>query len=234
MGMAALPALRAQPPSFEVVSVKPNNSGSGRSSESTGPGLLTATNITINSLIQQAFGVRAFQISGGPGWLTSENYDIAAKTGTSKDLSELELRPYIQALLADRFRFRYHRETKEMQVYSLVVARGGAKLPVDSGEGDATTNVTNGAGKSTVQSTRSSMAHLASLLGARLDRVVNDNTGLTEKYRIQLEWAPNPAPESAEPSLFTALQEQLGLRLEATKGPVEIIVIDGVEKPSEN
>jgi uncharacterized protein (TIGR03435 family) len=227
-------SLRAQSPSFEVASVKPNNSGSGSSSESTVPGRLTATNITISSLIQSAFGLKDFQIAGAPGWLRDDKYDIAAKTGTTKDLNEKELRPYLQALLADRFRFRYHRETREMQVYSLVIAKGGVKMKPHEGGGDSTTNVSSGSGRSSMNSTNAAMAHLADLLGGRLDRVVIDNTGLPGVYDLKLEWAPNPSPESTDPSLFTALQEQLGLKLESTKGSVEIIVIDNIERPSEN
>jgi uncharacterized protein (TIGR03435 family) len=85
-----------------------------------------------------------------------------------------------------------------------------------------------------MNSTNAAMAHLADLLGGRLDRVVIDNTGLPGVYDLKLEWAPNPSPESTDPSLFTALQEQLGLKLESTKGSVEIIVIDNIERPSEN
>jgi len=224
----------AQSPSFEVVSVKPNISGSGRSTESTNPGSLRAENINAGSLIQQAFGVRAFQISGGPGWLTSDNYDVNAKTGTSKDLNDKELQPYLQALLADRFGFRYHRETKELPVYSLVVLRSGTKLTAHTGGGDNSTNISNNAGRSSIRSVNASMANLANLLGGRLDRLVIDNTRLTGDYDLELEWAPNPTAESTEPSLFTALQEQLGLKLESTKGPVEIIVIDNLDKPTEN
>src|SRR5258708_1122415 len=136
-------ALGAQTPTFEVTSIKPNDSGSGRSSESTNPGRLTAENITISSLIQQAFGVKEFQISGAGGWVTGDDFDIAGKTGTSKDLNDKEMQPYLRTLLADRFSFRFHRETKELQIYSLVVAKTGARLAAHTGEGDSSTNINN-------------------------------------------------------------------------------------------
>ena len=124
--------------------------------------------------------------------------------------------------------------TKEVRVYSLVVAKGGAKLTAHTGEGDSSNRINNGSGKASVNSTNVSMASFAGILAGRLDRVVIDDTGLKGGYDLKLEWAPNPAPDSAEPSLFTALREQLGLKLESAKGPVEIIVIDNIERPSEN
>jgi uncharacterized protein (TIGR03435 family) len=231
--LAALPAL-AQSPAFEVASIKLNNSGSGRGTETTGPGRVTFVNTNISSLIQQAFGIKGFQISGAPGWVTSDQFDVSATTGTSKDLSDIELEPYFESLLAERFHLRYHRETKEMQVYALGVAKTGTKLTAHAGAGDNSTGINNGPAKTTMKSINISMSVFAGTLGGRLDRMVIDNTGLTGGYDLTLEWAPNPSPDSTEPSLFTALQEQLGLKLESTKAPVEIIVIDNIERPSEN
>jgi uncharacterized protein (TIGR03435 family) len=185
-------------------------------------------------MIQYAFGVREFQIAGGPGWLTTDRFDIVATTATPGSLNLNELEPYLQSLLADRFRFRYHRETRELQVYSLVVARGGPKLAAHSGEGEPSMSGHDGSGKISKSATNATMARPANTLGGELDRTVIDNTGLKGGYDFKLEWAPNPAADSVEPSLFTALQDQLGLKLESTKGPVEIIVIDSIEKPSEN
>jgi uncharacterized protein (TIGR03435 family) len=224
----------AQSPSFDVASIKPNISGSGSTSESTRPGRVICTNVTASMLIESAFGIKDFQISGAPGWVGSDHFDINAATGTSRDLNDKELQPYFQALLAERFHFRFHRETKELQVYSLLAAKTGAKLAPHSGEGDSSNNISNGSGKSSVTSTNVSMESFANILGGRLDHVVIDHTGLKGAYDIKLHWSPDPAADSTEPSLFTALQEQLGLKLETTKGPVEIIVIDNLEKPTEN
>ncbi len=231
--LAALPAL-AQPPAFEVASIKPDNSGNGRVTETTGPGRVTAVNINTGSLIQQAFGIKGFQISGAPGWVTSDQFDVTATTGTSKDLSDIELEPYFESLLAERFHLKYHRETKEMQVYALGVGKTGAKLTAHEGAGDGSINISNGAAGTAMKCTNQSMKAFAGMLGRRLDRMIIDNTGLAGGYDLTLEWAPNPSPDSTQPSLFTALQEQLGLKLESTKAPVEIIVIDNIERPSEN
>jgi uncharacterized protein (TIGR03435 family) len=231
--LTALSAL-AQSPAFEVASIKLNNSGSGRGTETTGPGRVTLVNTNISSLIQQAFGIKGFQISGAPGWVTSDQFDVTATTGTSKDLSDIELEPYFESLLAERFHLKYHRETKEMQVYALEVAKTGAKLTTHAGAGDTSTNISNGPAQTSMKSVNMPMKGFAGMLGRRLDRMVIDNTGLTGGYDLTLEWAPNPSPDSTEPSLFTALQEQLGLKLESTKAPVEIIVIDNIERPTEN
>lgn len=231
--LLALPAW-APAQSFEVASIKPNDSGSGRGTETTGPGRVTCVNTSISSLIQQAFGIRAFQISDAPGWVSSDLFDLTATTGTSKDLSDIELEPYFESLLAERLHLKYHRETKEMQVYALGVAKTGSKMTAHAGGGDNSTHINSGPAKTLMQSTNISMRVLANTLGGRLDRMVIDNTGLTGGYDLTLEWAPNPSPDSTEPSLFTALQEQLGLKLESTKAPVEIIVIDNIERPSEN
>ena len=232
--LSAATILLAQSPSFDVASIKPNISGSGTTTADAKPGRVICTNFTTAMLFESAFGIKDFQISGAPGWLGSDRFDINATTGTSRDLDDKELQPYFQALLAERFHLRFHRETKELQVYSLVVAKTGAKLTAHAGEGDSDTNVSNSPGKSSITAASVSMEHLANILGGRLDRVVIDNTGLKGSYDIKLHWSPDPSADSGEPSLFTALQEQLGLRLETTKGPVEIIVIDNLEKPTEN
>jgi uncharacterized protein (TIGR03435 family) len=225
-------AIRSQ--SFDVVSVKPNNSGSGRSTENTNPGRVIAENISARSLITQAFGVRQLQILGGPGWVTTDNFDISATTGTTKDLNDRELRPYFESLLTQRFGFKYHRETKDAPIYSLVAGKGGARLTPHEGEVNTSVNISSGSGKVSVNACCISMADFANLLSGRSDRIVVDNTGISGSYDVKLEWAPDPAPESTIPSLFAALQEELGLRLEPARGPVEMIVIDSIEKPTEN
>jgi len=219
---------------FEVASIKPNNSGSGSDTINTSRGRFTGVNVTVDSLIELAFGVRAFQISGGPGWLATDHYDIAATTGDSKELNDGEIRPYVESLLVDRLHLRYHREKKDASVYSLLPARTGVKLTAHEGEGDSSNNISVGSGKASITSTNVKMASFADLLSGRVDRVVIDHTGLSGGYDLKLTWAPDPGPESTEPSLFAALEEQLGLRLESTKGPVDIIVIDSMERPSEN
>jgi len=220
--------------SFDVVSVRPNTTSAGRSSERTNSGHVMAENITPSSMIQQAFGIRASQIEGAPGWIETDGFDLNATTGTTKDLSDIELQPYWQSLLSTRFQMKYHRETKEMQVYSLTVAKGGPKLPESASGGDTSTNLSKSREHTSLTSTHIAMPNFAALLGKRLDRTVLDKTGLTGIYDVKLEWSPDLSTDTGSASIFTALQDQLGLKLESGKGPVEIIVIDSLEKPTEN
>jgi len=220
--------------SFEAVSIKPNNGISRDSTESKSPGRITASNIPFSAILESAFGVRGFQILNAPGWLSRDTYDLSIKTGALKDLSEEELRPYLRTLLADRLRLQYHRETRQGQVYSLITAKGGAKLTPHSGDGEPATNMSSGAGKVSIRCINVSMATFASTVSGELDRPVVNNTGLEGGYDLKLAWAINPGPESAQPSLLIALQEQLGLKLESTKGPIEYIVIDRLDRPSDN
>jgi len=220
--------------SFDVVSLRPNTTGAGRSSERTNPGHVMAENITPSSMIQQAFGVRASQIEGAPGWIETEKYDLNATTGTAKDLNDVELQAYWESMLATRFRMKYHRATKEIQVYTLTAAKGGPKLTENTGGGDTSTHLSKSAEHASLTSTHIAMPNFAALLGKRLDRTVLDKTGLTGIYDVKLEWSPDLSADTGSASIFTALQDQLGLKLESGKGPVEIIVIDNLEKPTEN
>jgi uncharacterized protein (TIGR03435 family) len=240
--LIASAAILAQPPgpdngnrTFEVASIKPNSSGGSTSTENVAPGRFTASNVTLGELIQFAFGIRDFQISGGLGWLRDDRYNVVATTQTPVELTDALLEPYLLSLLVDRCRFRYHRESKELQAYSLVVLKNGPRLTVHTGETVPSTHeISHGPGKTFISATNATMANLANLLNRELSRTVIDNTGLKEGYDIRLGWSPNPTAESTDPSLFTALQEQLGLKLESTKGPVDFIVIDNVERPSQN
>jgi uncharacterized protein (TIGR03435 family) len=220
--------------SFDVVSLRHNTMDSHGSSERTNPGHVVAENITPSSMMQQAFGVRASQIEGAPGWIETDRYDLNATTGTTKDLNDIELQPYWESMLETRFHMKYHRASKEMQVYSLTVAKGGPKLPRNTGGGDTSTHLSQSAHHAALTSTHISMPSFATLLGKRLDRTVIDKTGLTGVYDVKLEWSPDLSTDTGFASIFTALQDQLGLKLESGKGPVEIIVIDKFEKPTEN
>jgi bla regulator protein BlaR1 len=241
-GIAAIlnaPEIRAQAlPSFtfETASVKPGVPGNigGSTYDFTPGGGLRVTNGTLKGLLETAYDVRDFQISGGPGWVNSERYDILARSASPADIKETRLK--VQSLLAERFRLRVHRDTKELPVYVLAVARTGSKLAAGQ-VASAPEGINAGCGQ--MIGTRTSMANLAVKLSRQLDRPVLDRTGLSGKYDFRLDWTPDTGPCSTSsspdsPSLFTALQEELGLKLESTKGPVEVLVIDQVEKPSEN
>lgn len=235
------------PPPFDVASIKPNRSGSRSTRMQTSHGTLTASNVTLRMLIQSAFDVTDAQISGGPGWLNTECYDVAAKTERT-DISDDDLWLSLQPLLADRFRLRFHRETRQLPVYALVIGKGGPRLRDHEGEGRTGVRFTMGSGKAKLEATKTSMPRFAGSLGGYVDRLVLDNTRLKGEYDFKLEWAQDHPGESspsmldsvrelvglAGPSIFTAMQEQLGLKLQPTKGPVEMIVIDGAEKASGN
>jgi uncharacterized protein (TIGR03435 family) len=223
----------AQPPAqFEAVSIKPDRSDTGNSGENTARGRFTVTNDSLKKLVELAFGVKEFQIAGDPGWIGTERYDIIATTGTGRDLGDTELRPLLQAMLSDRFALKFHRETKQLTVYSLVVAKGGPKLKTHTGAAGSSTTTSSASMSATKATTAMLASHLSTLLG----RTVIDNTRLSGEFDYHLEWAPDKAGTEAPsgPSIFTALQEQLGLKLNSAKGPVETIVIDSAEKPSEN
>jgi uncharacterized protein (TIGR03435 family) len=223
-----------------------------------------ATGTFLKLLIQYAYGLKTTElISGLPGWTDSERFDVEARTDAdtveaqkklSKEDASAQRRLMMQTLLADRFQLKVHHETKLLPMYQLVVAKGGFKLkdadPDDtypngfkSPDGIAHGNmmaIQNG--QLTAQAIP--VSTLSNQLSQQLHRQVVDKTGLTGKYDFTLQWNPEdmdgPAAQDASstansaPSIFTALQEQLGLKLEAVKGPVDTIVVDHVEMPSEN
>jgi uncharacterized protein (TIGR03435 family) len=220
-------------PSFEAVSIKLNDLSGGEVHEHNSPGRLNAR-MSARHLIRDAFAVKDFQILGQPAWLGNNNYDFVATTAAPIKLTDEVLQPYLQSLLADRFHLKYHRETRESPIYFLVAARTGPKLTRHTGAGGFDMDENGGKDKITMSSTNLTMAGLASWLAREMDRPVIDNTGIGGEFDVKLEWSPEQISETSGPSIFTALQEQLGLRLESGKGPVEMIVIDSIEKPSEN
>jgi uncharacterized protein (TIGR03435 family) len=189
----------------------------------------TATG-SVQALVQLAYGVQEFQISGGPKWLNSDKFNIDARPERTADRAEMKR--MLQALLADRFKVVLHTETREIPVYALLRAKNGVKVQKVK---DGTTSMTSGRGR---LSGKMSMSDFARALVPTLGRTVLDRTGIAGVFEIKLEWMPDEAvptvSDASGPSLFTALQEQLGLRLQSTKGPVEVLVIDHAEKPSEN
>ena len=246
--IAAVAAFAQKPPAFDVASVKLNTSGTGSFGMGTSHGRLTATNVPVRMLILKGFHAKEFQLTGGPGWLDTERYDVVAKTENAS-ISDNDLWLLLQPLLEERFKLRFHRETKQLPVYSLTVAKGGPKLKPHVGDDEPTMSGRTGSGKASLTWTKTSMAKFADALGEHTDRIVVDNTGLKGAYDFKLDWAQEDSHEPAGismlsslqeglgltgPSIFTAVQEQLGLKLESAKGPVQIIVIDGAEKASGN
>lgn len=232
----------APAPQFEVASVRPSGADAtnGSSSINTRTGRLTMTNATLRQCIVAAYRVKDYQLSGGPGWLNSDRYDIVAKAdeGVKDDV----LMPMLQTLLAERFQLAIHRETKMFQAYVLEVARNGPKLEKAEPEGGSNTNSSrNGTGQRTITA-QTTMSRFAETLSRTLERPVVDRTGLDGRFNLKLEWTDSArpsgdgaTPESVlGPSIFTAIQQQLGLKLEGQKAPIEILVIDRAEKATEN
>lgn len=223
----------AQAQSLEVASVKPSHE-TGSSNMDSQRGRMTATNIMVRELIRLAFTVQDFQISGAPGWVDAARFDIAAKASGGAGHSMDDLRSLIRELLTSRFQLRTHLESREIPALLLSVGKGAPKLtPHD----DAHPRTRAGCGRLVGRNVTA--AHIATMLSRQLQRPVIDRTGLTGEYDIQLDFAPDPATcggddPSGAPSLFAALQEQLGLRLDSGRGPVEFLVIDRIERPGDN
>lgn len=268
-------ATNAALPSFEVASIKPDRADAPvRFVHFADPSHITISNMPVKDLIAFAYHVQLSQISGGPGWINSQGYDIEAKVDDSvvAHLQKLsredradQLRLMLRSLLADRFKLELNHGTKQLPIYDLVVAKGGPKLTPTTVPA-ASAASTNGQPRPRgpdLMSTPSSitgkavdMSALAEVLGrnpALGGRLVADKTGLTGKYDFTLQFVPErempmpgtndrpPMPANAPspgdpnaPSIFTAIQEQLGLKLEPAKGAVQTLVIENIEKPSEN
>ena len=213
---------------FEVASVKPSAEISGNMSIGRAPdGRFMATNTSLKDLVMWAYDVRSFQVSGGPSWTESAAFNVVAKP-ESGEAQVQQLRTMVQKLLEERFQMSLHRETKEVPVYALTIAKSGSKLR-DSVSAEMGIS---GGGRGRMSYKKVSMSLLATQLSQQLGKAIVDRTGLTGEYDFNLEWAPDDNAEG--PSLFTALQEQVGLKLESAKGPVELLIIDRASKPTEN
>ncbi len=223
VGQAQSPAVR---PEFEVVSVRPApppvNGVSSR--ESVDNGLLTYTNFTLRRLISNAYEVTEGQIVG-PAWISDNLYHIHARLPAGGNKSDVPA--MLQAMLAERFKLVVEREKKKMPVYALVIAKGGHKMkPVVNSDGGY------GGGIRRIDGRGVTMATLAKLLSSRVtDRPVVDSTGLSEKFAFRLEWAPEPD----DPSVYLAVQEQLGLRLDPRRMLIQVITVTHADRnPTEN
>lgn len=220
---------------FEVASIKPappQEMGRVSIHRSTDKGRLNYSNVSFIDLITDAYRVQPRQVSG-PEWLDSVRFDIAAKLPAGAE--EDQIPEMLQALLKERFALKLREDSKAMPIYALVAGKTGPKMK----KADAVGNI-NSSGKNGLMhlSGKTTLAKFADRLSARLDRPVVDQTGLEGSYEIELEWTAdtvdNPAAD-APPSIYTAVQDQLGLRLSATKGPVRQLIVEHVDKtPSEN
>ena len=229
-------------PQFEVASVKPSNSGPQGVWNEGSHERVRMLNMTLKSIVAEAYGIKDHDVFG-PAWIESERFEIIAKI--SPEVAKLpeeqrwkQILTMTQALLADRFKLEVHRETREMPVYALISAKSGLKLGLI---GPASNDwVRARIGRGTLEAKEMPVAQLMSILGGIVGREVVDESGIRGVFDIKLDWAPddvtaNPSSGVADkPSIFTALQEQAGLKLESRKVPMEVVVVDRAERPSGN
>jgi uncharacterized protein (TIGR03435 family) len=254
--------IAATRPEFAVTSVRPNHTGCCTSG-GVGKGGGGGKNVTLKELMAFTYRLQQFQISGGPRWINSDRFDIEGKA-EDPNASFDQVRLMLQSLFEDRFKLKVHRETKESPAYALVVGKGGPRIqlsrdqspenvdgPAPPGAGPNHGAIRIGVGN--LVGNAVTLSWFASMLSPRLDRLIIDKTNLAGRFDIRLQWAPSAAedlfgvpaeiidmngvtvrPDPSGPSIFSAIQEQLGLKLESAKAPVELLVIDHVEQPSAN
>ncbi len=233
-------------PVYDVVSIVPNKSEGNSTTWRTLDASFSASNITLKMLVCDAFDLRADLVSGLPGWADSARFDLNAKIvdpdlPTLKKVTDKQHSAMLAQVLADRFQLRTHIETKQLPVYTLVVTPHGPKVKRSAAQDEAKGSWFNNNGEFTGSTIR--ISSFADYLASELHRTVLDQTGLTAFYDLHLKWAAdrpasqddgrNPA-DDAGPSLFSALQDQLGLKLVPAKGPVTTLVVDRVEPPTPN
>jgi uncharacterized protein (TIGR03435 family) len=262
--LLAVPAIAQQPaatplpalPVYDIVSIHPHNALDDNTSINTRPGNFAATNATLKQLISFAFGIREDLLSGLPGWADSAHFDVTAKVSNFdpsafKNLTREQREGMLRPMLTDRFQVKAHTEIKTLAVFNLVLTKDGPKFkqnppPINDpdhphpktqqGRGNITIN------NNDLTATAVPLSSIAEMLAGQLNHTVIDKTGLTGDYDLKLKWTSDEDSNKAAdngiadrpPDLFTALQEQLGLKLDAAKGPVTTLVVDHAEKPSPN
>jgi uncharacterized protein (TIGR03435 family) len=234
-------------PSFEVATIKPARPEEPRYGITLRGRDVVTWNTTLMNLLTFAYGVHPKQVEGLPEWATTDKYEITARPDGDGLPNDRQLKSMFQKLLAERFKLTLHRDKKEQSVYELNTTRAGSKMTPSAGDPNGLPGLGfQGLGKLVV--VNATMADFASLFQTSvLDRPVVDQTGLTGRFDFTLNWTPDesqframgvrvpPPPDNATlPNLFTAIQEQIGLRLEATRAPADVLVVDKVDKPSEN
>ena len=235
-------------PGYEVATIKPTDPDHPGGGFTLQGRHVVGKNFTVQSMITLAYDVHRSQVTGGPDWMTKDHYDLDILPDHEGLPSLEQARGIMRKLLADRFGLKFHEDTKELSVFVLTVAKTGAKV-MKSGS-DPSSPPGLGGPPGTVRVRNASIPEFAMVMKNVLDRPVLDQTGLTDRYDFVLKWTPDesqyggrvPPPSTGDnaanadplPGLFTAIQEQLGLKLDATKAPTKVMVIDSVEKPSAN
>jgi uncharacterized protein (TIGR03435 family) len=246
----------AEAPAFEVATVRENKSGDTRMHIEVQPGgRFNAVNMTLWQILSIAYPVDGrfrdeIQLTGGPAWIRSARFDIVAKTEgsptldtnkpganvTDGDRSAVErIRLMLQRFVAERFNLTLHHEWRELPIYELVIANTGATLGphLRKAQADCASNCGSirRIGPDKVVGTQVSMGSIAHTMSDWVRRTVVDRTGIAGPLDFTLTWSSDAAPDSSAPSIFTAVQEQLGLKLEPARGPVDVLVVDSAERP---
>lgn len=217
-------------PSFEAATIKPSPSADPANGYWSRPGIgrFYAHSLSLQFLVQLAYGIESNQIAGKPSWLDSDNFDIDAKPEEGVKLSPDELKPRLQSLLADRFHLVAHFETQTARGYALVTAKGGPKLQPTKGDHFPGWRIDTSTGH--LEGLNWSMAFLATVLQRATKIPIADETGIAGSYDIKVQYAPDAEQDSALPSLFTALRETLRLELKAKQVPMQVLVIDHIDR----
>ena len=243
LSLAITTAAQNQPLAFEVASVKEHvfdGRGGGFLGTRISGSLVTVSISTLKRLIQNAYQVQEYQVVGGPAWVNDNRpaYDITARAPAGLTPTPDQARQMLQTLFAERFKLTLHHETREMQGYVLSIGKNGSKLKPTAGDSSGS-RLAMGAVRS-MHSTNMAISQLIATIRGEVNGPVEDQTGLEGRYDFQLEWIADPLQSTAADTngaaadLFTALQEQLGLKLEPMKTKVEVLIIDHAEKPLEN
>jgi uncharacterized protein (TIGR03435 family) len=235
-------------PTFEVATIKPSQPDEERSVQVQGTRLVTADTSLVD-LMMFAYGVHSLQVVDGPQWISSDKFDVVVQPSLPGRPSTAQMRSIVQKLLADRFKLTLHHAQRELPVYRIITAKGGPKLmPTPTEEQLSTNTAAVGIAAGEMMVRNATLSEFASLMQryVRLDRPIVDHTGIAGKYDFKLNWTPDFSqfdghpPWTAKndgsdpPTLYTAIQEQLGLKLEAARESADVLVIDHVERPSEN
>ena len=237
-------------PGYEVATIKPSDPAHPGGGFTLQGRHLVARNFTVQGLITLAYNLHPKQLTGGPEWLTTDHFDLDVLPDHEGLPSLDQARGIVRKLLADRFALKFHEDTKELSVYVLSTAKTGPKFSKSSSDPSSPPGLGGPPGRMMVRN--ASMAEFAQVMQGVLDRPVVDQTGLKDRYDLQLRWTPDEsqyggrtlppqnngdgsaANADPPPPLFTAIQEQIGLKLDAMKAPVKVMVIESVQKPSEN
>jgi len=227
-------------PDWEVATVKPSDAEGNNSGFHSQGRRMTIQHRTVKDMLIIGYGMHEKQLVGMPGWAESDRWDVEGVVDVEGNPNLTQLQGLVRKILVERFGLHTHTEKREMGVYAITVAKGGPKLEKSKSDpnGSMSENDNDNGGQRTMRMKNAAMGDFALVMKYAADRPVLDQTGLTGRYDFQLKWtfddSKAPTDGTAAPGLFTAVQEQIGLKLEPTKASADVLVVDGVERPAAN